>query len=298
MQLGAGNADGGADEGWRRKASGLRPPPVGLDLTMSKLQSQEPSPLLRSAVRTPTPEGQGSRRPKVSKVWSTHMPREVKVEFKNIRSATYDHSLAVELPASPETRLQVGAFITTSCRQPLSKPCPAGIPAAIDLIHPEGLTHPNRPGIPEPRAGPFLVCSGRRPSGRTPLATAYCYTWLRPLYLWLQEQQAATRAQQMEAAAAAAAGQWSWSEHGAASSSAGSSVRASVRGDVFEEAQVFEARRLRRRALSVDDIAGMPPQQPTPAPRLAPPLTRSPRRRAAPSRRPQPTHQAVLRERC
>ena len=70
------------------------------------------------------------------------------------------------------------------------------------------------------------------------------------------------------AAAAAAAGQWSWSEHGAASSSAGASVRASVRGDVFEEAQLFEARRLRRRALSVDDIAGMPPQQPTPAPPL------------------------------
>ena len=155
MQLGAGNADGGADEGWRREASGLRPPPVGLDLTMSKLQSQEPSPLLRSAVRTPTPEGQGSRRPKVSKVWSTHMPREVKVEFKNIRSTTYDHSLAVELPASPETRLQVGACIATSCRQPPSKPGPAGIPAAIDLIHPEGLTRPNWPGIPETRAGPI-----------------------------------------------------------------------------------------------------------------------------------------------
>ena len=111
MQLGAGDADGGADEGWRLAASGLRPPPVGLDLTMSKLQSQEPSPLLRSGgVCTPTPEGQGSRRPKVSKVWSTHMPREVKVEFKKIRSATYDHSLAVGLPASPDTRLQVDAL--------------------------------------------------------------------------------------------------------------------------------------------------------------------------------------------
>ena len=127
MQLGAGDVDGGADEGWRLAASGFRPPPVGLDLTMSKLQSQEPSPLLRSgSVCTPTPEGQGSRRPKVSKVWSTHMPREVKVEFKKIRSATYDHSLAVELPASPDTRLQVDACTATSCRQPLPRTIPPG----------------------------------------------------------------------------------------------------------------------------------------------------------------------------
>ena len=99
-------ADAG-DEGWRRHASGLRPPPVDLDLTMSKLQSEPVSPLLRS--RAPTPEGQGSQR-RTSKVWSTHMPRDVKVEFKKMRSATYDHSLAVELPASPDTRLQVDAL--------------------------------------------------------------------------------------------------------------------------------------------------------------------------------------------
>ena len=104
--LGSGDPEGGADEGRRREASGLRPPPVDLDLTMSKLQSQEPTALLRSAVRMPPPpEGQGSRRLKVSKVWSTHMPREVKVEFKNIRSTTYDHSLIVERHASPETHL-------------------------------------------------------------------------------------------------------------------------------------------------------------------------------------------------
>ena len=84
---------------------------------------------------------------------------------------------------------------------------------------------------------------------------------------WLQEQQSASRAraltQQMEAAAAPA-GKWSGCEYGAALSSAPGSGGASVRGltevlDVFEEAQVDEACRSRRRAMSIDDIAGMPP---------------------------------------
>jgi len=148
MQGEADCGGGGTDEGWRREASGLRPPPVDVDLTMSKLQSQEPSPLPRRA----TPEG--SWRHKVSKVWSTHMPREVKVEFKNIRSATYDHSLAVERPDSPETLLQVGACIAISCRQPLLSPVPPG-GATIDLLPPEGHTRQAQPGLPEPRAVPF-----------------------------------------------------------------------------------------------------------------------------------------------
>ena len=94
-----------------------------------------------------------------------------------------------------------------------------------------------------------------------------------------------------------AAGQSSGSEHGAMSSrSAGASVRGEVL-DVFGEAQVDDARRLRRRAMSADDIAGMPPQQQTAAPRLAPtthptrnpshPLTRRPPP-PPPARRPQP----------
>lgn len=107
------------------------------------------------------------------------------------------------------------------------------------------------------------------------MATAKYITRVHcPFHLWLQERQAATRAralaQQMEAAAAVAAGQSSGSEHGATSSrSAGASVRGEVL-DVFGEAQVDDSRRLRRRAMSADDIAGMPPQQQTAAPRLAP----------------------------
>jgi hypothetical protein len=63
----------------------------------------------------------------------------------------------------------------------------------------------------------------------------------------------------MEAATTAAAGQCS----GRAASSSAGSAGGSVGGegfDVFEEAQVDKAHRLRRRAQSADDIAGAPPQ--------------------------------------
>ena len=157
--------EGGADEGRRREASGHRPPPVDLDLTMSQLQSQSPT-LLRSAVRTPTPpEGQGSRRLKVSKVWSTHMPREVKVEFKNIRSTTYDHSLIVERHASPETHLQVQACTATLLPPGPFKPGAAGIGAVVGLLSAEAPPRQTRPGLAEPRASSFWSSSGGRRRG-------------------------------------------------------------------------------------------------------------------------------------
>ena len=75
-------------------------------LTMSQLQSEPHSPFSLRGTRTPSPDGNAPARRKTSKVWSTHMPREIKVEFKKLRSMTYDHSLVMQSPPSPETALR------------------------------------------------------------------------------------------------------------------------------------------------------------------------------------------------